>query len=684
MSARTELPMQRNHMKKIGIALAIVLALFGLLLVGIPALGVMYLQHQYAAQGPGYRLDINDWRANPFSGEFGLYGVNAVGDQEASAERIYVNLDMGAFIGGGLVIEDANLQGAKLEIEQTAEALHIAGLRFDAQQQDALREQSRSGKNAALQAYNLSMENVHIQLDTPQLRSAVQVHSLQIPEFNRSTPRVFHINGKTDVEYLLYEAEGHRFGFNQTWQTEFNLAVNGQAVAGDMSVNHLQFMLDELPSVSMDRLVVKNLHYSAAQQSADLIGISGLLIADEQDELLEAAEYSLLHANHQGGKWVLGQQDIRDLALTLHRTENGQINGLHQLRSSYQMLRQRQALQNLNNNTSASEPAPEAGFTLQSAAINVGGNSRIRLLDDKLSSRFSRELAIQSLQIGPYQQDDDSSLAEISFNGGFDAPQQISLNAKLGWHNQALQGDYALAINNLSLQDFSPYLETYLTHGIAKGEASLNSSGSIRDGQLSASAEGSAPRILLRKTADSPQRINVRLSRAIDAVLNKGADKEQNLKVYMTLKGPVQDADLPLLDISKRLLRPAIKGAVIVHNLSNTPAAITVTTLAGNDVQNLSLRAVEFRKGDMAVGNTEIPYLKQVGRLMQDKPGLQLQLCGSAAASENKKNPWQYIADTRAENVRYYLQKNFAIDNSRMSVCPARESKQTGKVELAF
>ncbi|MCP5326125.1 MAG: DUF748 domain-containing protein [Oceanospirillaceae bacterium] len=675
--------MQRNNMKKIGIVLAVVLALFALLLVAVPALGVLYLQHLYAQQGPGYRLDINDWRANPFSGEFGLFGVNAVGDQETSCERIYINLDMGQLLGGQLVIEDATLQGAKLEIEQTEDALHIAGLRFNQQQQDDLHAQSNSGHYAGLQAYNLTMENVHLQIDTPTWRSALQVNNLLVPEFNRSTPRVFNVSGKTDVEYLLYEADGHRFGFNQPWQTEFNLALNGKNLRGDLSVNQVQFLLDQLPSVNMDQLVIKNMQLSENRQAAGLIGISGLLIADEYDELLQIAEYSLLNASHEGNSLQLGQQDMRDFALTVHRNENGQINGLHQLINSYHMLRQRSALQNLNNN-GAEPTAPSEGLAVQTAALNITGQSHIRLIDDKLNSRFSREFQLQNLHIGPYQLNNPDSLAEINLVGGFDNNQQLNFTAALGWHNHGLQGRYQLGVNNLELSDFSPYLETYLNHGIARGESSLQSSGTINNSVLSASLNAHAPRILVRKTEDSPQRINLRLSRALDNVLSRADNQEQNIKAYLSLNGPMTDPDLALLDIAKRLLRPAIKGAVIIHNPTSNPANMVVTTLAGSDVQQLPLRAVEFRKGDMAVGKSELPYLKQVARLMQDKPALQLRLCGSAARDEAKKSPWQYLADTRAENVRSYLQKTYQLDVSRMEICPASESKQTGKVELSF
>lgn len=672
-------------MKKIGISLAVLLALFATLLVGIPALGVLYLQHQYAQQGPGYKLEINDWRANPFTGEFGLYGVNAMCDQDASFERIYLNLDMGAFINGELLIEDANLSGVKLDVEQTAQGLHVAGLLFSSAEREEIHSQSRSGRFANMLANNLSLENVHVQLETPDLRTAFLIHNLQIPTLARNQLRVFESKGKTDFEYLMYESEGHKLGFNLPWQTEFSLSVDGNNIRGDININQLQFLLDDLPSVNMQQLLIKGLAFSEEQQSAELIGISGLLISNEQDELLEAAEYSLAGIQHQTQRFTLGQQDIRDLSATLHRNTAGEINGLRQLISSYQTLQQRSALQNLNT-PATTQTTADAGSPAvwQSGKINFSGTTRLKIIDDKLNQPSQNQLTFSSLSIGAYQSDDPTSLASFEALGSLDNSGSLHLQGGLGWHAQQVSGQYQLELRGINLKNLSAYPETYLAQQVVQGSLNLSSQGNITQGILTAQLNTDIPVIRLNPVAAGEQRLNLRLSKAIDAVLNKGQQQDQHIKVYMQLNGPVTDPDLPYLSVAKRLLRPALKNAAIVHNKLATPNAITVTTLEGNDVQNLVLQPVEFSKGNMAVSAAQLPYLKQIGRLMQQKPGLQLSLCGSAAQSENKKSPWQYMADTRAENIRFYLNKNFSIDTQRLQVCPATESKQSGKVELSF
>jgi hypothetical protein len=678
------LPMQRNNMKKIGIIIAVLLALFALLLVGIPALGVLYLQHQYAQQGPGYSLEINDWRANPFSGEFGLYGVKANGDQDANFERIYLNLDMGAFINGQLLIEDANLAGGKLDIEQTEQGLHIAGLLFSNAERDEMRSQSHSGRLADMLANNLSIENVSVQIETPELRTAFLIHNLMVPTLSRQQLRVFAAAGKTDIEYLMYEHEGHKLGFNTPWQTEFKLDVNGSSIRGDVNINNLQLLLDNLPSVNMEQLLVKGLVLSPTQQNAELIGISGLLIANEQDELVEAAEYSLLGVQHNAHTLILGQQDIRDFSATLHRNADGEINGLRQIMSSYQMLQQRSALQNLNATASADTQTANRPRVWQNDKITFTGNTQLKIIDDKLTQPAQNLLTLNSLTIGAYQSDDPQSQASITAQGTLDNTGSIQLQGQLGWHAQQANGQYQLEIQGINLKNLSAYPETYLAHQILQGSLNLSSQGTISQGVLTAQLNSEIPVIRLNPVAAGEQRINLRLSKAIDAVLTKGQQQEQHIKVYMQLNGPVSDADLPLLSVAKRLLRPALKNAAIVHNKLLSPDVITVTTLEGSDVQNLVLQPVEYSKGNMAVSAAQLPYLKQIGRLMQQKPALQLQLCGSAAQSENKKSPWQYMADTRAENIRFYLNKNFSIDTARLQVCAPKESKQTGKVELAF
>ncbi len=403
-------------------------------------------------------------------------------------------------------------------------------------------------------------------------------------------------------------------------------------------------------------------------------------------------EANLTAINWSGETGLQGDTlNINDLAATIIREKDGNINITGQLSKMKQGSTGKAAEQKPETPAPGTgKKSPGASFELRK--IVMAGDSHLHFEDHTLAVPFTSDLAISRLELTGLDSNQPDQKTKIKVHGELEDRAPLEVTGYILPFKEKPAADLKLELKNYPLANLSSYTVQSVGTAMESGQLQLTSSLTLADGNLDMNNA-----VLLKKLETktiSPKlakELNNQLPIPLDAALSLLRDNEKNIKLDVPLSGPVSKLKVGISDVLITALSKAIVPAAsgyLMYALGPYGALAYVGMKVGEKMLEVKLPPVIFPAGQHTLTQAHIKYLQRIGKILQDRPETDIQLCPRVASwefmteeqkasipgddikvNEKDRNKLLELGQQRAEAVQSHLENKYGIDKDRLLIC---------------
>jgi hypothetical protein len=185
--------------------------------------------------------------------------------------------------------------------------------------------------------------------------------------------------------------------------------------------------------------------------------------------------------------------------------------------------------------------------------------------------------------------------------------------------------------------------------------------------------------------------LNNQLPVSLDAALSLLRDNERNISLDVPLSGPVSELNVGISDVLVTALSKAIVPAAsgyLMYALGPYGALAYVGMKVGEKMLEVKLPPIVFVPQEASLNEEHIKYLERIGKILQDRPEADIQLCPRVASWEflteeekaavpggvvpvdgEKENDLLQLGQQRAVAVQNLLKEEYGIGHNRLLIC---------------
>ncbi|HSH29564.1 MAG TPA: DUF748 domain-containing protein, partial [Thiohalobacter sp.] len=295
----------------------------------------------------------------------------------------------------------------------------------------------------------------------------------------------------------------------------------------------------------------------------------------------------------------------------------------------------------------ASEP-----LKVSIGAITLVRGSSLTFTDRSVEPAYVNEVSLERLRLDQID------------TGAPDTPLQLALEAKSekysnltvdGWikpFGEHLSSDIELSVRHLSLPPLSPYMAMTTGYAIRSGSVSVDSKVDIDAGRMNIRNDLHLDQFHVKPVSEAQRKqIDQQLSMPLSTALSTLRDDNDNIALSLPVTGSVEDPSFDISDAINQALAKALKTAAVSYiKLALQPygSLIAIGQFVGEKMSHIRLEPVGFANGTAALDQDAGQYLLKIRDLLQNRPELQLRICGYAVSADRQALREQRLAEARA------------------------------------
>ncbi len=259
-----------------------------------------------------------------------------------------------------------------------------------------------------------------------------------------------------------------------------------------------------------------------------------------------------------------------------------------------------------------------------------------------------------------------------------------------------LNGKFSARIKELDLTPYTGYSERYTGSRIQTGVFNMDSETSITDDQLEAKNF-----VVLKKlefqyiNREKEDERTARIGIPTNVVLALIKDKYGNIELNVPVTGPASDPDVGFGSLMAKITATAIGIAAEKAAEYFFPPLKTINLLVSGIqfATKWRFQPLIFEPGTLNMTKETEEYLSAVGKKLQERPNVQLTVCGfgtlpdlapgkkikkTELLAQEKRDQLLKLATDRSVAVKDFLVNRFTIDSSRLLMCtPAADEDES-------
>ncbi len=273
--------------------------------------------------------------------------------------------------------------------------------------------------------------------------------------------------------------------------------------------------------------------------------------------------------------------------------------------------------------SSASPAATPASPPASSAMPIVIGEVRVNdanivFTDQKTQPNFRIALTGVSGSVGPLR---PGTPGPIELRGTVDRSAPMQIQGRFDPLGPQLSADLILIAKGIDMPPMSPYTLRHLAYPIEKGKLSLDLRYRIRDGQINAENRIFLDQLTFGERVDNPDALSIPLTLAVALLKNRRGE----IDIELPISGSLDDPQFSIGGIVFKALVNLLVKAV------TAPFAL-IASLFGDSAD---LSQIGFAQGSASIGTDANKVLVAIAKAMADRPGIRLEVTGTASASED-------------------------------------------------
>lgn len=649
-------------------------------------------------------LEVSQQEQLSISAKLGLEHLKALqANQNLSLKSAQLNQTL-AFSNSLAQLDPLSVNGS-LEValnEVTADLagqqLKLGNLNSDLQLASSHHKQSIKGALAS-ELIEYSSDLLELRLD--QLKSA--------PELTYDSTGLSLIS-PLDLAQLGYSGvgqsanlEGLTAAINAKMEPDLSLA---RADLTDLRLNAVRAELDERYSLEQARVAKLSL------QQLNSAALEGVVLQQfnagpQEASIASFSALTLDRATFGDNLLVLGTLVVEQLQANLETKLNA---AKSETGSS-----EKPEAQTVSSSDISAERRLPIDIKLQS--FDALGETRVNYRDSSLASPLSLNLVASKLSAGRWDSRSQQPLA-IELRAKLNESADIAIDATVSPLKAKPDGEWSAQISALQLPALSPLVETLAGYQVRSGALNLDAKGRMEAGQLKGSNAVRIQRLEVQRgtsgAADATDKLFTMPLPSAVSLLETG---DRLIKLDLPVSGDISDPKFNYQDVIQIVVTKAVKEGATAY-LTNALQPFGAIYMLYNTVKDVNekgrfiqLQPLEFDPASDELNRGGRDYAAKLGGMMQERPGLTLEICPVTLTSEEQilwdelvkaqesaekaltgkalGNEWEQriarLASTRIESLRAALIR-LGVENERIFPCIARSGATDGapRVELAF
>ncbi|THB78897.1 MAG: DUF748 domain-containing protein [Desulfobulbaceae bacterium] len=501
-----------------------------------------------------------------------------------------------------------------------------------------------------------------------------------------------------------------QLNFAGLWVTQPSIIslVNGDRLLDVETIYADQIAIGEGGEINCEKIDLQRFEFLGAD--GERYTKPGLTINNTQ-----LSEMSWSKANGFNGKSL----EFADLVTTVIRDKEGQIN-ISQRIAEMQLEKETSSDEDATSKEQQSTDQPdgavdisdtedqseradnEASTPVKLDSIVITGESTIRFEDYTLAVPYLADLDVTKFQVGALDSGRPEQQSEIQMEGELDKRAPVRLNGHISPFQKPIAMDFVLSLKNYPLSHLSAYTVQSVGTALASGQLAVQSTMTLTDNTLDMENNVVLKKLTTKKISEElAQELDNQLPIPLDSALSLLRDNKDNIDLDIPLKGPVDDLGVGISDVLVTALSKAIVPAAsgyLMYMLGPYGALAYVGMKVGENLLQVDLPPVEFDPGSSELTADHHDYLERIGKILQDRPDPDIQLCprvgswelmteeeigavegGTVALRDENRQALDDLGKARADAVQSYLINAHSIDKDRLLICETEinEEKET-------
>jgi uncharacterized protein involved in outer membrane biogenesis len=345
----------------------------------------------------------------------------------------------------------------------------------------------------------------------------------------------------------------------------------------------------------------------------------------------------------------------------------------------------------------SSAPAPLA---VAIGRIEVSGDSSISLLDESVQPPFETRLDIDSWLVESLDTRNAEQKSPIKLAAHIGKYTRLSVQGDVQPFAQPIGTDLKATIYAMDLPPLSPYTRSSLGLLLDSGTLDADTTLKMDKTQMAGLVKLNLHQLEL-ENVESKHSLQSQIPVPLNVALDTLRDSNNTISLKIPIKGDPANPQFNVNDaLTKALAGGVQKGALTYLTFALQPygALITAAKYAGEAINKVRLKPVEFDPGQTAIDDQDKDYLSKIAKLLGDRPKLAIKLCGvateqdsaflqqqAAAAQKPAAKPTEKpapvtisaealrkLAEARAESVKGYLIETFKTPADHLVGCQPR------------
>lgn len=407
--------------------------------------------------------------------------------------------------------------------------------------------------------------------------------------------------------------------------------------------------------------------------------------------------------------------DLLDLGVLV--TENLQANLQSELNS--QTVKSESDPSQTNATGPSADPAQDRHLPIdiRLQSFDARGQTLLNYRDSSLAAPLNLNLVASKLSAGSWDSRARKPLA-INLRAKLNESADISLDASFTPLKAKPDGQWNAQIQSLQMPTLSPLVQTFAGYQIRAGALSLDANGTLEAGQLNGSNAVRIQRLEVQRGAESAADETDKLfTMPLPSAVSLLEKEERLIELDLPVSGDINDPKFNYQDIIQIVVTKGVKEGATLY-LTNALQPFGAIYMLYNTVKDVNekgrfiqLQPLEFDPAIAELNRAGRDYAAKLGGMMQERPGLTLEICPITLVSEEQLlwdelvkaqegvekaltgkalgDEWKQriaaLAAARIEALRSSLIR-LGVANERIFPCIARSGTTEGapRVELAF
>ena len=293
------------------------------------------------------------------------------------------------------------------------------------------------------------------------------------------------------------------------------------------------------------------------------------------------------------------------------------------------------------------EPAPDSSsaeppFIAIGRVVLQGGN--VNFTDLFIKPNYSANLTDLGGTVSGLSSEPGTT-ADMDILGRLNRSAPLEIKGKVNPLTANPYLDVKAGVKDIELEPFTPYSGKYAGYAIEKGKLSFNVDYKIENRKLKADNQIILDQLTFGEKVESPTATKLPVLLAV-ALLR---DRNGVIDINLPIGGSLDDPEFSVGGVILHVL------VTLIAKAATSPFALLGAAFGGGE----ELSYVEFQPGLAALDDTAIDKLSKVGKALNDRPGLTLDISGHADPVADREGLKRYLLEraVKAQKLKDLVKK---------------------------